>query len=114
MAEPARGEVWMIDLSPVRGHEQEGMRPALIVSVDEFNSSKAELLMVLPVTSKKKYALPTHVPVDPPEAGLTMASVILCDQLRTVSKERLVRRMGTVEPSTLMRVEPIMKALLGL
>lgn len=114
MAHPARGEVWMIDLSPVRGHEQDGTRPALVLSADEFNSSKAELVIVLPVTSKKKYALPTHVPIDPPEAGLTMPSVILCDQLRTVSTDRLVRLLGAVEPATLEQVEPIVRALLGL
>ncbi|HSQ55394.1 MAG TPA: type II toxin-antitoxin system PemK/MazF family toxin [Gemmata sp.] len=114
MADPRRGEVWMLDLSPVRGHEQDGTRPALILSVDEFNSSKAGLVMVLPITSRRKYSLPTHIPIDPPEAGLTMASVILCDQVRSVSKDRLVRHMGTVKPSTLAAVEPIVKVLLGL
>ncbi|AWM41613.1 mRNA interferase EndoA [Gemmata obscuriglobus] len=96
MTAPVRGEVWMLDLSPVRGHEQQGTRPALILSVDAFNSSKAELVVVLPVTSKKKYALPTHIPLDPPEGGLTMPSVVLCDQVRAVSKDRLIRRLGAV------------------
>ena len=104
----------MIDLDPVRGHEQGRTRPAVILSVDTFNSSKAGLVTVLPVTSKKKYDLPTHVRIDPPEGGLTAPSVILCDQLRTVSKDRLIRRMGTVETVTLQKAEPVVRALLGL
>jgi mRNA-degrading endonuclease toxin of MazEF toxin-antitoxin module len=39
MPHPARGEIWGVDLSPVLGHEQGGQRPALVVSVDAFNSS---------------------------------------------------------------------------
>ena len=43
--EPARGDVWLIDLNPTRGREQAGRRPALIVSVDEFNSGYAGLVV---------------------------------------------------------------------
>jgi mRNA interferase MazF len=47
---PARGEVWMVDFDPTKGHEQGGRRPALVVSVDVFNSGPAELVIVLPIT----------------------------------------------------------------
>ena len=46
MAGPARGEVWSVDLDPVRGHEQAGTRPALVVSVDEFNEGPADLVVI--------------------------------------------------------------------
>lgn len=114
MADPKRGEVWMTDLTPARGHEQDGTRPAMILSVDPFNSSKAGLVAVLPITSKKKYSLPAHIPINPPEGGLTLPSVILCDQMRTVSKDRLIRLMGTVQTSTLQAAEPIVRTILGL
>src|SRR3990170_1190644 len=50
MVAPGRGEVWMTDLSPVRGHEQAGRRPALIVSDTVFNQGPAGLVIVLPIT----------------------------------------------------------------
>ena len=49
---PSRGEIWMVDLNPTRGHEQAGVRPALVVSVDTFNHGPAGLAVVLPVTSR--------------------------------------------------------------
>ncbi|HYN21742.1 MAG TPA: type II toxin-antitoxin system PemK/MazF family toxin, partial [Thermoanaerobaculia bacterium] len=48
---PGRGEVWLASLDPVRGHEQAGTRPVLIVSEDLFNRGPAELIIALPVTS---------------------------------------------------------------
>jgi len=42
---PARGEIWLVDLNPTRGHEQAGKRPALVVSVDLFNFGPAELVV---------------------------------------------------------------------
>ena len=48
---PSRGEIWMVDLNSARGHEQAGVRPALVVSVDTFNHGPAGLAVVLPVTS---------------------------------------------------------------
>ena len=69
MATPLRGEIWMIDLDPTRGHEQAGKRPALIVSDDVFNSGPAGLVIVLPLTTKSK-GVRSHVAVQPPEGGL--------------------------------------------
>lgn len=67
---PLRGEVWMTDFDPVRGHEQAGRRPALVVSVDVFNRSPAERAIMLPITSKRK-RIASRVELVPPEAGLT-------------------------------------------
>ena len=47
MITPSRGEIWMVDLNPARGHEQAGYRPCLVVSVDLFNHGPAELVVVL-------------------------------------------------------------------
>ena len=46
-SDPARGEVWLLNLSPTKGHEQEGQRPALVISVDAFNQGPADLIVVL-------------------------------------------------------------------
>jgi mRNA interferase MazF len=110
---PRRGEVWFADLSPTRGHEQRGARPVLVLSVDTFNAGPAELVSVLPVTSTIR-PIPSHIVVRPPEGGLEAPSAILCDQVRTIARERLIRRRGTITPRTLARVEETVRVLLGL
>lgn len=110
---PQRGEVWMVEFNPVRGHEQAGTRPALVVSADIFNQGLADLVMVLPITSKDK-RVRSHVPVQPPEDGLTLPSFILCEAIRSVAKERLSRRLGAVSLPTLTAVEDRLWILLGL
>ena len=117
MADPNRGEIWLADLGTGRGHEQSGQRPVLVVSDDAFNSGLAGLVMVVPLTSKvkKSRTIPAHIPVDPPEAGLKTPSVILCDQLRTISKDRLGKApWGAVSAATLAGVETALRLLLGL
>lgn len=110
---PARGEVWMVDFDPAKGHEQAGRRPALVVSVDAFNQSPAGLVIVLPITSKAK-GIRSHVEVNPQEAGLTVTSFVKCEDVRSVAKERLLRRRGRVSPPTLAAVEFRLRMLLGL
>ncbi len=117
MADPCRGEVWLADLATGRGHEQAGQRPVLVLSVDAFNVGLAGLVMVIPLTSKvaKSKGIPAHVPVAPPEGGLKTPSVILCDQLRSISKDRLGKKpWGTVSAATLAKVEDAVCVLLGL
>ncbi len=113
MTEPCRGEVWLADLGSTRGHEQAGQRPVLVLSVDPFNQGPAGLVIVLPVTSKQR-GVPAHVPVAPPEGGLKSASVILCDAIRSITKDRLMKRWGAASATTLATVEDRVRILLGL
>jgi mRNA interferase MazF len=110
---PSRGEIWLVDLNPTRGHEQSGVRPALVVSVDTFNHGPAGLAVVLPVTSRGK-GIALHVSVDPPEAGLTMRSFIKAEDVRSVAVERLTHRLGQVSRATMDQVEDRLRILLDL
>ena len=101
---PSRGEIWMVDLNPTRGHEQAGVRPALVVSVDTFNHGPAGLAVVLPITSRAK-GIPLHVAIDSPEAGLRMKSFVKTEDVRSVAIERLTRRLGQVTEATMAEVE---------
>src|SRR5689334_11819183 len=117
MADPMRGEIWLADLGTGRGHEQSGQRPVLVVSDDGLNSGLEGLVMVLPLTSKvtKSKKIPAHIPIDPPEGGVKSASVILCDQLRTITKDRLGKAAwGTVSATTMADVETVLRNLLAL
>jgi mRNA interferase MazF len=113
MSTASRGEIWVVGLDPTKGREQAGMRPALVVSVDIFNHGAAELVVVIPITSKAK-GIPLHVEVHPPEGGLTMTSFVKCEDLRSISTSRLVRRLGKVSSSTIDNVEDRLRILLGL
>ena len=110
---PSRGEVWLVDFDPTRGHEQAGRRPAVVLSTDALNNSQAGLLIVLPVTSKAKQ-IRSHVRVDPPEGGFKTASYIKCEDIRSVASERLIRRWGRVSPPTMLAVEQTVRILLEL
>ncbi|MBM3465361.1 MAG: type II toxin-antitoxin system PemK/MazF family toxin [Armatimonadetes bacterium] len=113
MNPPARGEVWFADLNPTRGHEQAGQRPVLVISIDGYNRGPADLVLVLPITSTQRGVL-YHVPVAPPEGGLTKASDILCDAVRSIAKQRLGRRLGAVSGATMAAVEDRLRILQGL
>ena len=109
-----RGEVWLIDLDPVRGHEQAGRRPALVLSADTWNAGPGRLVTVLPITSKDRPGIPSRIVVNPPEGGLTMPSWVIGEQVRTISADRLGRRLGVIRPVTLRAVEDVVRMLLGL
>lgn len=110
---PSRGEIWFVDLNPTRGHEQSGKRPCLIVSVDPLNHGPAELVVVLPITPTNR-RIPSHVCVTPPEGGLTNESYIKCEDVRSISKQRLINRFGNVTSRTMGIVEDRVRILLGL
>ena len=111
--EPSRGEIWLADLNPSRGHGQSGNRPGLVVSVDPFNHGPAGLVVLLPITSVSK-SIPFHVEIGPPEGGVKTKSYIKCEDVRSLAKERLARRRGKVSPTTLAAVEDRLRILLGL
>jgi mRNA interferase MazF len=110
-----RGDVWYIDLrEPPRGREEGGKdRPALIFSVDQFNKGPADLVIVVPIASKDKGII-SHIAVNPPAGGLKTRSFIKCEAIRSITKDRLRYRMGTVDQRTMDAVADITKVLLGI
>ena len=113
MHEPSRGEIWLVDLNPIRGREQSGKRPVLIISVDGFNHSAAELIVVLPITTKQKN-IPLHVELQQHEGGVTQVSYIKCEDIRSISKERLIDYWGSIDDSIMKKVEFRLRKLLNL
>lgn len=103
----------MADFGAGRGHEQAGLRPSLVMSHDGFNQGAADLVIVIPITSKAK-GIRTHVEILPPEGGLTMRSYAKCEDIRSISTDRLMRRMGVLSQVTMANVEQIVRALLVL
>jgi mRNA interferase MazF len=89
-----QGEVWDCQLNPVEGHEQAGRRPCLVISVNQLGEGPSELAIVVPITRTERTTL--DVRIEPPEGGLEAISYAQPYQVRTVSRERLVRRRGLV------------------
>jgi mRNA interferase MazF len=103
----------MTNLGAGLGQEQSGTRPALVVSVDAFNRSGADLVVIVPLMSRRE-GIRTHVEALPAEAGLTVPSYVKCEDVRLISPQRLIRLMGTVSTVTTAEVETRLRFLLGL
>ncbi len=88
-------EIWYADLNPVRGSEQQGFRPVVIVSGDLLNTN-LQVVIACPLTSKiKNYK--GNVVLEPTETnGLEKQSEIMIFHVRSISKSRLVKKIGSV------------------
>jgi mRNA interferase MazF len=109
-----RGEIWLAELNPVRGSEQAGTRPVLLLQTDAINRFTTTVLTVPFTTNLRRAALPSCVPVAAGEGGLTNDSVALCHQLRVLDKTRLTKRLGDVSDSTLEKIETCVLFTLGI
>ncbi len=110
---PSRGDVWFADFSPARGHEQSGRRPCVVVSINRFNHGPSGLAIVLPITSKAR-PIPSHVEVGSTESGLSQRSFAIAEQVRCISQERLLRKVGTLPAGALDEIEDWLRLFLGL
>lgn len=93
------GDVLWVSLSPTTGREQSGRRPVLVVSGVEYGLLVDSLVIVVPVTSVDR-KWPNHVPLTGPH-GLDRPSFAMSEQPRTVSRQRLHARSGTVDDACL-------------
>lgn len=108
-----RGEVWLADLDPVRGNEQSGTRPVLVVSATRMGTDKGGLAIVVPLTATNRV---DHGAVRIPagEAGLRTDSYALPLKLRSISRERLITRWGVARPATVELVTDRIRGALGI
>ena len=109
-----KGDVVSVDLEPIRGSETGKIRPCLIVQ-NNINNEHSPTTIIVVITGrdrfKKKY--PTHVWIDKGEGGLTKDSVIQCEQIRTIDKRRITRKLGSVNKDCLQKVEEAIKISLA-
>ncbi len=100
-----RGDVFLISLDPARGGEIQKTRPCVVVSPDELNAH-LQTLIVAPLTTGG-HPYPFRVPC----RFEGRAGYVVIDQIRTVDRERLVRRLGKLSPSTLGRILAILQEM---
>lgn len=105
-----RGNVVLVDLNPVIGSEQRGIRPAIIVQTDRANKVSPHTIIVPLTTKVREKRLPSHVFLPNGTGGLKEDSVALCEQIRVIDKQRILNDIGQLdepflsEPATALRI----------
>ena len=109
-----RGEVYYADLDPVVGSEQGGIRPVLIVQNDVGNRYSPTVIAAAITSKRFKTQLPTHISVHAAECGLAKDSIVLLEQVRTLDKQRLKERMGSLDASEMSKITEALSVSFGL
>jgi len=109
-----RGDVLLVDLEPVKGSEQGRIRPCLVIQNDVGNaSSSVTIVAAISSRTEKEYSFTSLVSAG--EGGLSVDSLVLLNQLRTISvADRVLRKMGSLKPATMQRMDAALRASLGL
>jgi mRNA interferase MazF len=110
-----RGEVYDARLEPVEGSEQGGTRPVIIVSRDAINAY-SPVVLAIPCTTYQtgKRVYPTQVLIQAPDGGLTNDSITMADQVRVLSKTRLLRLRGMLSDETMVQLNQALLIALDL
>ena len=108
MNHPQRGEIYWVNLDPTVGSEIAKTRPAVIIS-NNVGNQYAERVIVAPLTTANvDKVYPFEVKLAEGEGGVAQTSKVLLDQIRTVDKSRLGRRLGTLPAA---RIEEVNRAI---
>lgn len=114
MTIPRRGEIYLVNFDPTVGSEIRKTRPALVLQ-NNIANRHSPITIVAAISSKSDDALyPAEVLIASPEGGLRVDSVALLNQIRSIDRQRLTKRLGTVRPATMERIERAMQISLGL
>lgn len=113
LAEPQRGELWLVSLGAARKGEPGKNRPAIVVSVDSILAGvEDELVVVVPVSSSR-HPSPLRPRISR-EEGVDTESLAICRGVRAVARTRLLHRLGELKPETLREVDRGLATVLGI
>lgn len=112
-SDPLRGDIWLASLGAGRRGEPGKNRPAIVISADwTFSVENDELIVIVPLSRSRSLS-----PLRPrlgPETGIDHLSVAVCPAARGVSRTRLLRRVGGVEPRKMAEIERAVELVLDL
>jgi len=97
-----RGDVRWAELNPVRGHEQAGRRPVLILSHNIFNQRSGTVIAMALTSQPQRAGFPLTYPIK--SGQLKKPSWVKISQIRTLSVERIGKKLGTVEPEQMAEI----------
>jgi mRNA interferase MazF len=111
---PRRGDIYLVNFDPTIGAEIRKTRPALIVQNDIANQY-SPITILAAITSKFDIPpYPTEVTMETEESGLSQRSSVLLNQIRSVDRQRLIKRISHASPETMQRVDQAIQISLGL
>ena len=111
MARILRGDIWWAELNPVRGHEQAGFRPVLVISQDIFNARSGTVIALALTSQAPSAGFPLTLELT--SAALPKRSWVKIGQVRTLSVERLGTRLGSISPEELDQVIDGLNEIVG-
>src|SRR4028119_1550081 len=111
MARGLRGDVVWAQLNPIVGHEQAGLRPVVVLSHDVFNDRSGTVIAVAVTSREPKAGFPLSLEVS--TAKLPKRSWVRTNQIRTLSVERLGKRIGRLSPEEVMRIIEGLNEIIG-
>ncbi len=111
MAALLRGDIRWADLDPVRGHEQGGLRPVLILSQDVFNRHSGTAIILAITSQEPRAGFPLTLKL--PDGLLPRPSWIKIGQVRTLSTERIGKKIAGLDPDTLERIVSGLNEIVG-
>ncbi len=107
--EISRGDIFIVDLSPVIGSEQGGERPGIVVQNNTGNKFSPTIIVAAISGKIKKPKLPTHIAVSKGNYGLLKDSVVMLEQVRTVDRKRLLYKVGHADAEFMKKVDKALK-----
>lgn len=111
MARVLRGDIFWADLNPVRGHEQGGMRPVVIISQDIFNERSGTVIAMAITSQPQRAGFPLTLELT--EAELPKQSWVKISQVRTISTERMGEKIGHVSAEVLKQLTEGLNEIVG-
>lgn len=106
-----QGEIWHCDLNPIKGSEQAGSRPVVIISGNAMNQN-AKIRIVCPLTTQLKFYHGNVILKPSKSSGLTQESEVLTFHIRSVSEKRLMRKIGEIHPNELAQIHATINDIL--
>ena len=107
-----RSEIYYADLNPVKGSEQGGVRPVLIIQNDKGNKHSPTTIVAAITSKLDKHRLPTHVGVK--MDGLPLNSLVLLEQICTMDKSRILEYVGILDDETMVQVDAALIISIGI
>ena len=111
MARILRGDIRWADLSPTRGHEQAGHRPVLVLSQDVFNQRSGTVIAVALTSQQPRAGFPLTLQLT--SKGLPKSSWVKIGQIRTLSVQRIGKKVGTASPEELDQIIEGLTEIIG-
>lgn len=109
-----RGEIWLVDLNPIRGSEQAGVRSAIVMQRPNLDRFTLTTIIIPFTTNLRKLGMPGCVKIPAGEGGLTQDSIALGFQVKVIDRQRMIRKLGSLSVDRLSELGRALKYVLQL